>query len=218
MKRKDGKNVIKEKDESTKERTGNLHIHKNRYYHQSKAPVKRIQSTFSSVITKKRKKIVLFSDSILKNLRMGEFNSFIKKREVSLKAFPGAKARQLNHYTIPLLEDNTYDGAIIHVGIKDLLSNDKSTNDICKEIINIGLRCRKFNIGMNFISSIAYSSKVNPSLLQQLNGLLFDECRRNDFKFVDNGAVSETDLWTDGIHMIESGKRIIANNLINILK
>ena len=70
---------------------------------------------------------------------------------------------------------------------------------------------------MTFIASIAYSSKVNPSLLQQLNGLLFDECRRNGFKFVDNGAVSEIDLWTDGIHMTESGKRIIANNLINSL-
>ena len=169
MKRKDRKNVIKEKDETTKEKTGNLHVHKNRYYHQSKAPVERIQSTFSSVITKKRKKIVLFSDSILKNLRMGEFNSFIKKREVSLKAFPEAKARQLNHYTIPLLEDNTNDGAIIHVGINDLLSNDKSTNGICKEIIDIGLRCKYNNIGMIFISSIAYSSKVNPSLIQQLN-------------------------------------------------
>ena len=31
MKRKDRKNVIKEKDETTKERTGNLNIHKNRY-------------------------------------------------------------------------------------------------------------------------------------------------------------------------------------------
>ena len=111
MKRKDKNNVIKEKDETSKERTGNLHIHKNRYYHQSKAPVERIQSTFSSAIMKKRKKIILFSDSILKNLRirMGEFNSFIKKGEVSLKAFQGAKARQLNHYIIPLLEDNTYD-------------------------------------------------------------------------------------------------------------
>ena len=87
MKRKDRKNVIKEKDETTKERTGNLTIHKNRYYHQSKPPVERIQSTFSTVIAKKRKKIVLFSDSILKNLRMGELNSFIKKGEVSLKAF-----------------------------------------------------------------------------------------------------------------------------------
>ena len=50
MKMKDKNNVIKEKDETSKERTGNLHIHKNRCYHQSKAPVERIQSTFSSTI------------------------------------------------------------------------------------------------------------------------------------------------------------------------
>ena len=143
---------------------------------------------------------------------MGEFNSFIKKGEVSLKAFPGAKARRLNHHTIPILEDNTYDAAAIHVGIKDLFSNVKSNNDIWKNIIDIGLRSRNNNIGMIFISS---SSKVNPASIQQLNGLLFNECRKNGFKFVDNGAVSEIDLWTDGIHMIESGKRIIANNLIN---
>ena len=148
---------------------------------------------------------------------MGEFNSFIKKGEVFLKAFPGAKVRQLNHHTIPLLEDNTYDAAVIHCGVNDLLSNVKSTNDICKEIIDIGLRYRNNNIDMIFISSVAYSSKVKPSLIQQLNGLLFDECRRNGFKFVDNGAVSEIDLWTDDIHIIESGKRIIVNNLINSL-
>ena len=70
---------------------------------------------------------------------------------------------------------------------------------------------------MIFISSITYSSEITPSLLQQLNGLLFDEWRRNGFKFVNNGAVSKSHLWTHGIHMIESGKRIIANNLINSL-
>ena len=100
MKRKGRKNVSKEKDETTKERTDNLHIHKNRYYHQSKAPVERIQSTFSSVIMKKRKKIVLFSDSILKNLRMGEFNSFIKKRRSFPESVSGGKSKtikSLNH-------------------------------------------------------------------------------------------------------------------------
>ena len=54
---------------------------------------------------------------------------------------------------------------------------------------------------MIFISIIAYSSKVNPVSIQQLNGLLFDECRRNGFKFVDNGAVSGIDLRTDSIHL-----------------
>ena len=61
---------------------------------------------------------------------------------------------------------------------------------------------------MIFISSIAYSSKVNPVSIQHLNGLLFRECVTNGFKFVDNGAVSEIDHWTDGIYMMESGKRI----------
>ena len=132
MKMKDKNTFTKEKDETSKEKTVNLDIHKNKYYHQPKAAVEIIQSTFSSTITRKRKKIVLFSDSIFKNLRMGELNSFIKKGEVSLKAFPGAKARPLNHHFIPLLEDNTYNAAVIHVGINDLLSNVKSTNDICK--------------------------------------------------------------------------------------
>ena len=125
-----------------------------------------------------------------------------------MKAFPGAKARQWNHYTISLLGDNTYDAAAIHVRINDLLSNVKSTKDICKDIIDIALRCRITNTGMIFVSSIAYSSKVNPASIQQLNDLLFDEYRKNGFKFVDNGVVSEIDLWTDGIHMIESGKCI----------
>ena len=194
MKRKDKNTAFKEKDETIKERMSNLNIHKNRYYHQPTAPVERIQSTFSSAITRKRKKIVIFSDSILKNLRKGKFHSFIKKGEVSLKALPGVKVRQVNHHNIPLLEDKTNDAAAIHVGINDLLSNVKSTNDICKDIIDIGLSCRNNNIDMIFMSSVAYNSKVNSASIQQLKGLLFDECRRNDFKFVDNGAVSEIDL------------------------
>ena len=34
-------------------------------------------------------------------------------------------------------------------------------------------------------------------------------------QFIDNSVVTENDLWVDGIHLQESGKRIIANNLIN---
>ena len=49
---------------------------------------------------------------------------------------------------------------------------------------------------MIFISSIAYSSKINPGSIHQLNGLLFDECRQNGFKFVNNKAVSEVDHYT----------------------
>ena len=56
MKMRDKNNVIKEKNETSDERMGNLHIHKNRCYHQSKASVERIQLTFSSAITKNTRK------------------------------------------------------------------------------------------------------------------------------------------------------------------
>ena len=146
---------------------------------------------------------------------MEEFNSFVKKGDVYLKAFPGANVNQLNYQTIPIIEGRNYDAAAIHVGINDLLSSNKSVNDICRDIISIGLRCRSNNISKVFISSIAYSSKINTVLMQRLNRALYDECRRNGFTFVDNGAVTENDQWVDGIYLQEGGKHIIANNLIN---
>ena len=100
---------------------------------------------------------------------MEEFNSFVKEGEVYLKAFPGAKVNQLNYQTIPAIQGNNYDAAAIHVGINDLMSSNKSVNDICRDIISIGLRCRSNNISKAFISSIAYSSKINTVLMQRLN-------------------------------------------------
>ena len=38
-----------------------------------------------------------------------------------------------------------------------------------------------------------------------------------DFCFIDNGALSEKDLWNNEIHLIESGRVIVANNSINYL-
>ena len=71
---------------------------------------------------------------------MEEFNSFVKESEVYLKAFPGAKANHLNYQTILAIHRNNYDAAAIHVGINGLLSSNKSANDICRDIITIGLR------------------------------------------------------------------------------
>ena len=180
----------------------------------SQPPVETVQSSYSNIVSRKKKKIVIFSDSSLKNLRMEEFSSFVKEGEVYLKAFPGARANQLNYQTIPAIQGNNYYAAAIHVGINDLLSSNKSVSDICRDIISIGLTCRSNNISKVFISSIAYSSKINTVLMQRLNRALYDECRQNGFTFVDNGAVTESDLWVYGIHLQESGKRIIANNLI----
>ena len=50
-------------------------------------------------------------------------------RKNTLKAFPGTKANQLNHYVIPTLEEFDYDCAIIHIGINDILRSTHYDND-----------------------------------------------------------------------------------------
>ena len=37
---------------------------------------------------------------------------------------------------------------------------------------------------------------------------------KNGFYFIDNSALTETDLWKGGVHMLESGKCLVANNFI----
>ena len=70
-------------------------------------------------------------------------------------------------------------------------------------------------MGEVLISSIAYSSKVSNELIQHLNNLLFKRCIEYGHSFINNGAVFKIDLWIDGIHLLDSGKTKIANNLIS---
>ena len=113
----------------------------------------------------------------------------------------------MDHHTIPILQEQYYDAARIHVEINDLptSSSQKSVDEICDDIIQITLRCRSYNIATIFISSIACSTKVNLQLIRNLNGLLYNACTKYGFHFVDDGAVSKCDLW----------KVIIANNCIS---
>ena len=45
-------------------------------------------------------------------------------------------------------------------------------DSICNDILEIAIRCRNHSITKVFISSVAYSTKVNSELTQQLSGQL----------------------------------------------
>ena len=55
------------------------------------------------------KNVVIFSDSMVKGLKMKQFNSHIHGGKVYLKAFPGAKADQLNQLKIAKPNQVRYD-------------------------------------------------------------------------------------------------------------
>ena len=128
---------------------------------------------------------------------MKEFNKYLNGGTAHLKPFPGSKAKQIDHYVIPILEEHQHDATVIHVGINDLLKSrtNISVSQIAKDIINIALRCRSHNIATIFISSIIYSTKVSHTIIQKLNELLLNEFTKYGFQLADNGAVSKENLF-----------------------
>ena len=40
-------------------------------------------------------------------------------------------------------------------------------------------------------------------------------CIQNNYKFISNTQINKRDLWSDGIHLQESGKILIASNFLN---
>ena len=75
-----------------------------------------------------KKSMVLFSDSIAREIKFKELNQKINGARIHLKAFPGARAQHLDHYLVPSLEEYEYDFAIIQVGIDDMLLPYSLTN------------------------------------------------------------------------------------------
>ena len=80
---------------------------------------------------------------------MKHLNSQVKEGRTYLKAFPGAKTNQLNHYVVPMLEEFDYDCAIIHVDINDILRSKgmSELKNLPKKIMQTGTTCQRYNIG-----------------------------------------------------------------------
>ena len=180
-------------------------------------PVKPGKETFSSTVINGRK-ISIFSDSILKGIRAQEFNDNIESGKASFKRFSGATSKQLNHYTLPTLIEESPNTVVIHVGTNDLKQKDKTKENIAKEIMNIGITSRKHGAKNIVISSIVTRRGVNlDRKRKEANMLLKDMCVKEGFYYLDNDNVTFDKLYKDGVHLVENGSIVLANNILNFL-
>ena len=145
-------------------------------------------------------------------MKMKQLSFQVKEGRIDLKAFPGAKANQLNNYVIPMLEEFDYDCATIHVGINDILrSKDMSElKDLPKKIMQIGITCQRYNIGKIYFSSILPSTGTFFNI-GQINKIIKELCHKNHF-FIDHQNITSNDPWVDDIHLANSGKAILARD------
>ena len=127
----------------------------------------------------KNSNIGLFSDSISRGMNIKESNRQIQGGRIHVKAFPEAKSTQLNHYVTSSLEEYSYDAAIIHVGINDILrfKHYGKLDKLLGNIIKVRNTCQKYNIGKIYILAIFPPTRTN---------MLRDLCMKYNFEFIDH--------------------------------
>ena len=146
-------------------------------------------------------------------MNIKEINRQIQGGRIHVKVFPGAKSTQLNHVT-PTLEEYSYDAAIIHVGINDILRSKHDELDKLPGNIKVGNTCQKCNTRKIYISAILPSTRTNINILD-IKKKLRDLCMKLNFEFIDHEQITTRFLWNDGIHLLDEGKSILGQNFVN---
>ena len=65
-----------------------------------------------------------------------------------------------------------------------------------------------------FMSTIVRNKGIPESILKEVNKKISFMCKNNNFIFVDNSNISNIHLFDDGLHLMESGRCILVNNVI----
>ena len=173
-------------------------------------------SASESKFSKRKKQIVIFSDSIPRGIRLREFNYWLHKVYAQLKSFPGGTSKELLYYVEPTLKSKKFDDALLHVGVNDLLSDESrgSVQNLLDNLKQIVLKCKSAGVKRVLVSEIVVNNKLTNAYISSVNQRISNMCRDSSFVFIDNNNIPTSSLFHDGLHVLEVGKRILANNFI----
>ena len=136
------------------------------------------------------------------------------------KIFPGANSKELLHYIVPTLENGFYNTAVVHVRVNnDLLQKNSlaSVENLLSNLISARNKRQASGIEKIFISTIALSRGISPATIESVNEKI-PLYKRNSFIYADNTNILNSHLFSDGLHLIETGKCLLASNFINTVK
>ena len=66
-----------------------------------------------------------------------------------------------------------------------------------------------------FVSAIVRNKRIPESLLEEVTQKISFMCKNDTFIFVDNSNISNIHLFDNGLHLVESGRCTLANNVID---
>ena len=77
---------------------------------------------------------------MIKGIQRKEFNSKLNKCSTQFRLFIGATLKQMETYVKPILNDDTPDVLILHIGCNDISNKQLTENEIAEWIVKIGQR------------------------------------------------------------------------------
>ena len=161
-------------------------------------------------------KVKIFSDSIPKGIRLREFNRLLKNGNAKLLCFPGVNSKQLLHYLDINLDDCQTDTVILHVGVNDILQDQTSqgVENLVNNIKCMAQKCYSYGVTNIFISGLVYTTRIDLHMLEEIHKKLVNLCPQLNLHYIDNTNIRSVHLFKDGLHLLGSGKSILANNFI----
>ena len=100
--------------------------------------------------------------------------------------------------------------------MNDLLNDNKKSNvdNLMSNIHKIVEKCKRVGVRNIFVSGLVYTTRVSLPILERVHSLISNYCRENACFYIDNRNIRGFCLYKDGLHLLESGKKILANNFI----
>ena len=173
-----------------------------------------------SQVTKLGEETLVFSTSISKGIRIGEFNDWFNgEGRGSFRRFHGGKARHFKHYMLPHLEEVAPKTVVIQCGGNDLSTPKGETptpvEQIAEEVISLGEFSQQHGVKNVLIAGVPIRRKqFIQERCTQLNNILMEFCKSRGYTFIDNGNIDLTHVQSDGTHLNYEGSDLLANNYL----
>ena len=85
---------------------------------------------------------------------------------------------------------------------------------ICYTIAVHGKQIYFYKVKCVSISSLNFNTRISHKLLNEVNEMIERFCLENDYYYIENGNAFENDLFKDGLHQQNSGKKTLSQNFI----
>ena len=148
-----------------------------------------------------------------------ELNTFIKMAKQKWCLSLEQHQKEILHYLDVHLTNSSPDAVILHVRVNDLLEDNSKSKieNLEKNLRSMVDKCHNYGVKNVFISGLVYTTRIGLPVLERTHEMIVHLYYKLGVCYVDNRNIRRKYLWKDGLHLVESGKVILANNFWSYL-